>query len=103
MSIEKLERLCESRVSDINNHPHVMKYGVYREGKEMGIAVVCTELNDEGDSYTEISANEKKQVTRLFHPHRVRFYPNPMLTFQEWIAKTPQPKNPIIGKEFRTC
>jgi hypothetical protein len=101
MSVEKLERLCESQLGEVKKHPHVWKYGVYRDGKETGIAVIHSTVDDDvNETYTEIDEAERKRVARLFHPNRVRFYESPMRTFQEWLNGVEKRKNPIIGKEF---
>jgi hypothetical protein len=83
---------------DLSSCPHVGSYGERRESDWKGVAVIVTEIDDdENDTYTEITEEEKAKVRHLLRPYQVKFYSGLMLTFGEWLSNVPPRKNPITG------
>lgn len=101
MSFNKLQAVCEKVYPEIIDNPFVREYGVYKDGKDLGIAIITNEPDGIDDGWLEITEEEKSRLKKIFKPVKIQFFSNPMLTFSEWLGNNPKKKSPIIAKVFR--
>lgn len=99
--MNKIEQKCLEMKDEVLKIPYVARFGVHNKNEKF-IAVILTDVDSEdGETYTEISQQDKIKIKQFLKPFDVRFLPSPMLTFPEWLNGLKSRPDPITSISYK--